>query len=234
MLERFLDFLFPQFCELCGMSDYNICPDCRWAKFDYYHKQECHVCREAIEGEFVHNYCLPSSYLGGLVVSVIYSPKVKSVLEEYKYKLYHCFATDIAEFLKDSLLISGIKYDCITAVPLYREKEWKRGFNHAELLAKLINRDKYKGLLIRKKNTQAQARLGRKDRLTNVVGAFEICAGSKELPEVVLIVDDVFSTGATMEECAKVLKENGVKEVYGCVWARGLQNPYNHSTVVLP
>ncbi len=104
--------------------------------------------------------------------------------------------------------------DAVVPVPLYWRKRHQRGFNQAELIAKTvavrINKPLNTGLLVRTRHTDTQARLAARQRVDNVKGAFETRG---VVPENVLLVDDVMTTGATANECAKVLKKNGAEKV---------------------
>lgn len=111
----------------------------------------------------------------------------------------------------------------IIPVPLHLRRERERGFNQAEIMAGIFS--KKFGLAINKNlqrgiYTTQQAKLSREQRLINLKDAFFWVDSAKKAPEKVLLVDDVFTTGATMQECAKVLKSNGTKIVCGLVLAR--------------
>lgn len=109
----------------------------------------------------------------------------------------------------------------IIPVPLFWTKFLKRGYNQAALLAKTISSEcdmEYADILKRIKDTKTQTRLSTEARRKNVYGAFMLKSGEVEGKNV-LLVDDVMTTGATINECARVLKEAGAKEVYSCVAA---------------
>ncbi|RMG01546.1 MAG: ComF family protein, partial [Nitrospirae bacterium] len=109
--------------------------------------------------------------------------------------------------------------------PLGRKRMLERGFSQSYHLAKEISRKKSLPLLddlvIRKRNTPPQSLLPRKERLRNLRDAFELRRQEgKPLPESILIVDDVMTTGATLSEMGKLLKKNGVRRVHALVLAR--------------
>ncbi len=109
----------------------------------------------------------------------------------------------------------------MTYVPLSRDKRADRGFNQAELLARKVSRETEIPLfrsLSKKETTRPQAELKREERLTNVRGSFtweEVVGFSN-----VLLIDDVFTTGATADECSKTLKRAGAERVYVATLAR--------------
>ena len=110
----------------------------------------------------------------------------------------------------------------LTFVPIFRRKEKWRGFNQAELIAKEIGRITGKHVLplLRKtRNTESQTDLDKEQRLQNVKDAF-VFTIKNEIPQRVVLVDDIWTTGATMRECCKELKKGGVEKVWGFTLAR--------------
>jgi ComF family protein len=107
--------------------------------------------------------------------------------------------------------------DAIIPVPLHPKREKRRGFNQAQVIAKeLANLQKVKlleGVLVKTKNVPPQTFLQLKEREKNVRGAFRVVKKEKIKDRVVLLVDDVYTTGSTVRECSLVLKEAGAKEV---------------------
>lgn len=134
-------------------------------------------------------------------------------------------AWDILNFLYRLCVfpeITGI----VTSVPMWREKERERGFNQAQIVAQLLGNNI--NLLERVRETKPMYGLKRKDRLKNVCDAFRLNPKSEILnlpdrqagPKLIVLVDDVWTTGSTMRECAGVLKRAGVGEVWGVTLAR--------------
>jgi len=117
--------------------------------------------------------------------------------------------------------LKGGNFDVIVPVPLHKKRMDERGFNQAEILAREISRATKisieKNILKRTKNTPSQRNFDRKGRFENVKGAFfsKSVAGKK-----VILVDDVFTTGATISSCEKALRGKGAKEVVALVFAR--------------
>ncbi len=117
-----------------------------------------------------------------------------------------------------------IKVDLVTSVPMSSKQLRVRGYNQAELMAKVVARClglPYKTLLMKRKETREQSKLKREERLTNVIGVFEPCGNEDLGGKAVLLVDDVLTTGATASECAKVLLSAGASAVYVLTLARG-------------
>jgi len=113
----------------------------------------------------------------------------------------------------------------IVPVPLHRSRLWERGFNQAQSLAEIVaERTDWplERALVRRRFTKPQFGLRKKERRGNIQGVFAVPAHQKPilLGKTVLLIDDIVTTGATINECAKVLKQNGVREVWGLVLAK--------------
>lgn len=111
------------------------------------------------------------------------------------------------------------KVQCIVPVPLHKRKQNVRGFNQAELLAMALGKEwqlPVRKLLLKTKRTREQKSLSREHRKENVKNAYRINARvlGSDIPEAVLLLDDIITTGSTLSACAEVLKEAGVKYVY--------------------
>jgi len=130
------------------------------------------------------------------------------------------FVRFFAKQMKESQqwFISQLAPDCIVPVPLHPSKQRKRGFNQAELLAEALGKEvnlPVRLLLKKQKKTKEQKSLGKHQRMKNVADAFAVDADAlgECVPETVLLLDDVSTTGSTLTACARVLKANGVKTV---------------------
>jgi ComF family protein len=156
-----------------------------------------------------------------------YSGKLKEIIILFKYKGYEVLSQHLAALLYQNFgsgngLFSEI--DFILPVPLYPRKEKARGFNQAELLARQLS--KLSGLpmlnrtLVKIKNTPAQVSLEAKERELNLRGAFAVRKPGKIRGRKLLVVDDVYTTGTTLGECASVLQKAGAEEIRALTLAR--------------
>lgn len=113
----------------------------------------------------------------------------------------------------------------VIPVPLHHKKFLSRGFNQSELLAQKIaeefDLELKNGLLIKTKNTRSQTDLKEEKRIINVKDVFEVKNKKEAKDKVILLVDDIFTTGSTLNEAAKALKKSGAREVWGVTLARG-------------
>ncbi len=155
-----------------------------------------------------------------------YQGIIKTAVKALKYQFLTDIKTELSGLmdkeLEDKELLEFIKLKPgIQAMPLFWQRENWRGFNQAEILANIVAQ-KFNLRLVdgleRVKETKPQAELTRKERLKNMKGIFKVKVG--KLPKAVLLVDDVWTTGATMREAVGMLKKGGVKRVWSLTLAR--------------
>lgn len=204
-----LDTIFPISCiGQCGRFDIWLCDNC--------------VNKMEIKPRSIK---IKDSFLNGLYYSGSYKNQLLSTaLHFFKYKYIADLSRPLGKIMIQTLSADS-NFDLIAFVPMHRKKELIRCFNQTYLLAKEVS--KYynwpivKGVLQKNKNTAAQMSLDKKQRKDNLMDAF-VCKNKKAVfDKKILIVDDVYTTGTTLNECAKVLKQAGAKTVYGIVLAKG-------------
>ena len=181
----------------------------------------CKVCGEDFEGEFSENPICPNC--NDLKFSFLFAKsalkntsKNRQLVISYKYGKRHHLVRVLAKFCSEELdnnpYFIDLESPVLVPVPLHWRRKFTRGFNQAELLCKELSRISgvpWRFFLKRHRYTTTQTRLTRGERLRNLGGAFSInkkvakCGGFKSI----IIVDDVFTTGSTSEECAKMLKK---------------------------
>lgn len=156
-----------------------------------------------------------------------YEGAVGEALRELKYKQAVWLASDLAELLLACVRAeySGVAFDWITSVPLYPVRRRARGFNQSALLgaalARRMNLPYKERILRRVRPTISQTGLTAPQRIVNVYGAFRKGFFCRLTGMSILLIDDVMTTGATVNACAKALKENGAAAVYVVTVARG-------------
>ncbi|HFC77051.1 MAG TPA: ComF family protein [Candidatus Moranbacteria bacterium] len=242
-LENFkkflLDTLFPIECLSCNKSDDWICDDCL-NKISIKNHQTCPLCKqiETPNGNTCFD-CREKFSLDGLLVASFYRRnKHKTILAQlihfYKYRFVSELNNPLGEILKKAFLNSNlILPDFIIPIPLHHRRLRWRNFNQSKLLANYLSVnltpgfkiDLLENVIIRKKYTQPQAKIkNRQQRIKNLQGIFAINKNSTDFKliknKTILLVDDVATTGSTLFECAKALKQNHVKKVYAIVLAR--------------
>lgn len=212
-----LDLLFPIECLGCKQEG-------EWL---------CLKCLEKIKIDFSGRPFVPD--LGGELKAVwvagdYKNPLLAETLQVFKYK----FIPDLGQIL-GRLLTDFLKYkiknqelpafDLVLAVPLAKKRKLWRGFNQAEILAKAVSQEFGwecgQNIIGRKYHTHPQVGLKLAQRLVNVKGIFAVNDPRKVAGKKILLIDDVVTTGATMNECAQALTDAGAKEVWGLVVAKG-------------
>lgn len=224
MSVGFLDLLFPKRCVSCGRLGNYICREC-FSKIVFIEKPVCPICQRQAIGGRVHLGCRTKYGLDGLVVGCRYRGPVKLAIQKVKYRWVY----DIGETLSTLLLENIWRFNLpgeVTLVPIplhLRRKKW-RGFNQAELLAKILAKSSglfHSEILERITETKAQVGLDKKERKANVKGVFVLKPKANIRGKDLVLVDDVYTSGATMQEAARVLKQAGAGEVWGMTIALG-------------
>ena len=147
---------------------------------------------------------------------------MKDIIHSLKYERRRSIAPPLGRLMKKCGAQLLQDANLVVPVPLHPRREYQRGFNQAEDLARELGPPVAR-LLVRTRHTQSQIELPKHERQDNVRGAFAFRRDPRSLipdPRVVVLVDDVSTTGATLEACARVLKANGVKEVRALTAAR--------------
>lgn len=217
--ETLVSMMAPHSCLLCGYEGGLLCVECS-AKAVVVKHATCYKCNRLSQNGQTCPSCRTSTRLSGVVVAAYYDGIVKELVHQLKYERARSAATVLAGLVVPRL--GELKFDLITAVPADPGRRRQRGYNQAELVAKAISRETglpYVDVLLRVKPVH-QIGAVRSRRLEQVKGAF---MPHRELfikNARVLVVDDVVTTGATLAECAKVLKEAGAKRVWGAAIAK--------------
>ena len=233
------DVLFPVFCVSCGREGEWWCETClRQNKFSPVCR--CPGCGKNNDGELCLG-CRGFFNLDGAVSFTEYSENSPAgrLLREFKYH----YASDIKSVWEKIILATDLSLPVfvagagkegglwhIIAVPLHPRRERERGYNQARIIAEIILiylKNKYfdrhfildDNSLSRVRTTAQQAKLSKEERVKNIAGAF---APGKAVPENVILVDDVCTSGATLEECARVLKSAGAKKIFALTLARAV------------
>ncbi len=205
--EAALDWLFPTraFCLNCGDPSGQ---DGDWL---------CAACRAALSPRLhcVHRDDWPADGVSRAWFALYYEPPVSRLIRIYKYNGVYRLAPFLGECMRPAVeALSSAGFDCVVPVPLHRWRERERGFNQSALLAGFVAGRlelPVEAAVRRTKNTRRQARLPIRLRLGNLRDAFE--AVQRLDGQRVLLVDDVFTTGATAHSCARALRQAGAADV---------------------
>ena len=149
---------------------------------------------------------------------------VRDAVHQLKYNNLKALAQPLGRLLTDYLHTNPLHGEVLVPVPLHPKRLRQRGYNQSALLAqelgRLMNLPVEVNSFLRSRNTLSQARTANvEERRSNVHGAFK-CEGKRLRERVVILIDDVCTTGATLDACASALKEVGVTSVWGLTIAR--------------
>ena len=224
----FFDFLFPKQCVSCGkLGDY-LCASCL-DKVHSLRKKICPVCQKASIIGNTHPKCRSKTQLDGLISVLPYYGVSKQLIRQLKFKMVRELYLIIVELCVSlgNLELLAKKDWLLLPVPLHKQRQNWRGFNQASLLADSLadyfSLSCHSKLLKRVVNTREQALLSGEDRRNNLAGAFQVDPKFRkdlETKQHIMLVDDVFTTGSTLQACAKTLKKAGAKNVWAFTVAR--------------
>lgn len=224
IVDRFMDVICPDTCPMCDKilpRGKRICTVCE-GKLVYIFEPKCKKCGKELEDD-TKEYCLDCSlkkhYFKTGIAAFKYDKMVSKSIYKFKYHNRRSYAKFYGEAIgrvygRDIL---GWNCDVIIPVPIHNKRRIRRGYNQAELIAKELGirlnvfvDDKY---LFRTSNTRPMKELDKTARKKNVERAFKIYKNVVKYKKIIL-VDDIYTTGSTIDACAKVLLEAGATEVY--------------------
>ncbi|MBR1654189.1 MAG: ComF family protein [Clostridia bacterium] len=209
VLEKVLNLIYPPVCGFCNdINEKFLCTKCE-RKFN------------ELKISNVEYYQNVPVYFDEHYYFLKYENEVRDFIIQYKFQeksyLYKSFAKLIAEddIFKNEFIK---KYDCVISVPIHKKRYKTRGYNQSKLIAKevakLSDKKYYDNVIIKNKNIVAQSTLDVLGRVSNIKGAFSEGTNANLVKgQNVIVFDDIFTTGSTVNECAKVLKEIGASYV---------------------
>jgi ComF family protein len=236
-LESGLALVYPEVCQLCKAEPATpaegfVGRQC-WSRVRFIRPPFCERCGLPYEGElptpFVCANCHDVKlHFTSARSAVAAKGVVLEAIHQFKYARALWFENFLAGLLvrEAAPVLRGQGWDCLIPVPLHPLKEREREFNQSALMARrlgqAVNIPCQERILLRTTPTATQTHLNREDRAGNMKKAFAVRPGASLAGRRVVLVDDVFTTGATTNDCARALRAAGAAEV--CVWtvARGL------------
>jgi ComF family protein len=233
MLKVFLNLFFPRQCAVCrrSLEDSDICETCL-KRIPIFSWVFCPSCDSKLQNFIPCKSCSGPKALSGIGFAADYRRNdVQALIHAYKYRrrralykplaemlIFHARRSGLDEFLKTSQAV-------ITPIPLMQKKERQRGFNQAGLLAERfaaeLNLD-FREMIMRIAERPPQVTMpDAKSRHQNIAGAFRAANPELVRGKIILLIDDVVTSGATLNEAAKVLKAGGAKSVWAVTVTRG-------------
>ena len=207
--EKILNLIYPPVCGFCNRINSDFLCD------------RCKNKLNSMKISMVDNYIDAPVYFDEHFFMFKYEKEIREEILKYKFDeksyMYKSYAKILFE---DNILRSNFidKYDCIISVPIHKKRFKERGYNQSELIARELSlklgKKYYSDILIKNKNIVAQSSLDRLNRVRNIKDAFVFGKNINHIRKKnVVLFDDVFTTGATVNECARVLKEAGANFV---------------------
>ncbi len=205
-MPNILNLIYPQVCGICGeISNKDICNHCK-VKLKNYKRSQKHI--YLTKNYDTHMYVFD------------YQDMVREKILQYKFQektyIYHSFAKIIANDEKICRFLKS--YDIIIPVPISKKRKKQRGYNQSEIIAKYLAKqlplvEYQKDVLYKIKDTSPQSLLDKEKREMNIQGAYYIKNEKKVQNKKIVLFDDIYTTGATVNECSKQLKRAGAKEI---------------------
>lgn len=223
---RLLDLVFPTKCAGCGALGDLFCPACR-GQVDPVPQPVCIRCGKPVQQQGRCPACRDGSFqIAAIRAAAVYREPVSQVIHEFKYNGRKELGQPLGELLAAYWRARTVSVDLVIAVPLHKARLTERGFNQSQLLAETLCRQAGLPLLQpevlrRERETQQQIHLGPEERRQNVSGAF-LWTGPPLAGARVLLIDDVATTGATLEACGEALHVAGSGRVWALTVARAL------------
>jgi competence protein ComFC len=230
--NKLLNLLFPIDCAGCGKEDVWLCNDCL-LKLPFGRNADCFFCGKTDPPGFTCDSCAANHFLDGVFVCADYDNKIMAELIK---KLKYYFARELGEVLGEIAVhyfkkISAeekfgkinLQKFTVMPIPLHKKRQNWRGFNQAEIIAQHFAQRldlPYQDELIRVKHKTPQAKLGGVERQKNIKDCFSF-RGENLNGKNILLLDDVATTGSTLEEAARILKSASAGKVWGLVIAKG-------------
>lgn len=228
-----LDCLYPKFCLGCGRFGTYCCLDClkHMPVLPYLKCPECGM--PAIHGQ-THPRCRTRFGIDGVISLYPYTGIIKQAIKGIKYRFAYRIVEDVLQALSEKSILllkhqilTTKKNTCLVPIPLHPSRFRMRGFNQAEIIAgsfsTLLSIPVQKGMVERTRKTPPQVEMKRReDRIENMKQAFSLRNdnGIHVKGASIVLVDDVFTTGSTLKSAAFVLKQAGVRFVFGLTIAQ--------------
>jgi ComF family protein len=222
-----LDLLFPRWCVGCGREGDFICPECL-KSLPRITPPLCPRCGRPQLNAVVCPVCVGwQASIDGIRAPFRFDGAIRQAIHELKYNNLRAIAPLLGRWLADYLNTNPLPVEVLVPVPLHRKRLRERGYNQSRLLALELSR--LSGLplvddcLVRELHTTPQARTNNvEERRRNVAEAFA-CRDRRLKDKKLLLIDDVATSGATLDACASALKESGASSVWGLVLAKEIK-----------
>jgi ComF family protein len=221
-----LDLLFPLRCAGCGRAGDSFCPECQ-AQVLPVPQPVCIRCGQPVAVAGRCAGCTDGQFrVSAIRAAAVYADPLSQAIHRFKYEGRPELHEPLGDLLVGYWQTRAVTVDLVAAVPLHDKRLRERGFNQSELLATVLCRQVglpllKPGILCRTRDTQQQMLLGPAERRANVLDAFH-WAGPPLRGCKLLLIDDVATTGSTLEACAEIALNAGASKVWALTVARAL------------
>lgn len=204
LVNKILDIIYPPVCVMCG----------RRAKDGL-----CNKCENILQRQLalkIDDYTLDEEKnFDEHMYLYQYDGLIRNLILNYKFNqksyLYQIFVKNLKNNKKTCLFLE--KYDIIIPVPISHKRLKERGYNQSSLISNNIGKKYDDKTLIKTKNIQPQSTLKKEDRITNIENVYSITNNENIKDKSVLLFDDIYTTGSTVNECSRILKQAGAKNI---------------------
>lgn len=216
-------WIFPKACLGCGQEDTYLCYKCQLA-VPLLKEPVCFLCNQNFSSCGICDSCKAEHFLDQIIIATQYQNSLaEKIISNLKYhfvwELVEPLVSLLSEQIQQKQMSTVLQNSVLIPVPIHYRRFLKRGFNQSELLAEklavLYHCACEVDVVKRIRNIQPQVGKNRQQRIQNVQDSFAVLMPEKVRGRTVVILDDVFTTGATMNELARVLKQAGARRVIG-------------------
>lgn len=218
--EKISNLLYPPICGICEkISKDTLCPKCNLEL-----KKQAEV--NILQKEEIEENIKKEKYFEELMYIFKYEGQVRKLILDYKFnEKSYLYKTFVNFLLKNEKIFENIKkYDKIIPVPISKKRNKERGYNQSMLIAEEIanktNLELVNNCLIKTKNIIEQSKLNKEDRQQNIQGVYSLQNERLITNKKILLVDDIYTTGSTVNECCKILQQANPKTIGVLVLAK--------------
>ncbi|MBQ8299459.1 MAG: ComF family protein [Clostridia bacterium] len=203
MLEEIVGLFFPRKCIFCNEK--------------INERYTCRKCLNIIEYYKERLETPDDAYYDKLICAIKYNGNLRTRMLKFKFDSVKYFARGFADILFEKMVKYDVNADLIIPVPISKKRYRERGYNQSELIVKYLSKltkiDYNRNVLIKSKNNLKQSRLPEEQRKENVKDVYSIKNTEAIIGKNIILVDDICTTGSTVNECSKVLKNSGANRV---------------------
>ncbi len=230
LFDKTLSFIFPDTCIVCAKPVRKIHYACKKCQDKISYLSPVFKCKTCLSHtppseNRMCGFCLRENpQYSRLISCALYKGGIRSTMQAYKFRNRPDLHIGFSKLACETLERDGVFFDAVICMPIHKNKLTERGYNQSELIAKRIAKyfevPFYKDLLVKVKETKTQSELKYAERKKNIKGAFSVNNPERINDCTVLLIDDIFTTGFTMREAARMCAPHAA-EIIAFTIARG-------------